>query len=349
MARLTYAASGVDRSARRKAKNFSVLEKLLGTGALKTPYNTLCPDGKGGYFVLTVDGVGTKILVAELAAKAEFHRGIGVDAVAMVANDCIRCGARPVALADVIDIHHSEPRLLENLLKGIAAGAREAGAVVVGGETADVPSMVSGLGDNPYNLNMACYGAVERYQVIRGDRIRPGDAVIGLRSSGIHSNGLSLVRRALFKKWGGKYREWDRVDGLDKPLAEEVLTPTRIYAKPVLEAMKRFDVRGAVHVTGDAYAKFKSLARASGVGFGFNNFSPQPIFSAIQDAGRVSDREMFSTFNMGWGFALVVPKAEARELAGFLGKKGVEAEEIGAAAKSRGVVVEFGSRKFKVA
>ncbi len=149
---MTYAISGVDRAERRRAKKFGALEKTLAVGAVRTPFNTLYPSGRGAYSVLTVDGVGTKILLAELAG---IHEGIGVDGVAMVVNDCVRCGARPVAVADIIDVHHSEPNLLGNLFNGIARGAKEAGCAVVGGETADVPAMISGVGGNPVRSSVS--------------------------------------------------------------------------------------------------------------------------------------------------------------------------------------------------
>jgi len=352
MTEITYAQAGVDRDSRKKAKKFDLFKRGLPNGTLKLPFNDLLPSPrKGEYYLLTADGVGTKVLLAELAGK---HDTIGIDAVAMVANDAIRCGATPLDLVNIIDIHHSEPKLLAEILKGISQGAQEAGCRVVGGETADVPSLVTGVGNNPYHINMACYATVKKKQIIDGRGIRPGDAVVGLKSSGLHSNGLSLARRVLFAQWGGYYNPGDYVAGLKKPLLLEALTPTRIYVKLVLAAMKKFKVKAAVHVTGDAYAKFAKLSGASPVGFRFDNFSPQKIFSTIQKAASqlgtpISDREMFRTFNMGWGFALVVSKRDAKPLVKFLEKQGEEAAIIGRATGKKGVVeIGYAGRQFTV-
>ena len=352
MADLTYADSGVDRKARKKAKQFGVFKRLLPKGTLKLPYNDLLPGpGKDEYYLLTADGVGTKVLLAELADK---HDTIGVDAVAMVANDAIRCGAAPLDLVNIIDIHHSEQRLLSEILSGIAKGAKEAGSRVGGGETADVPLLVQGIGKDPYHVNMACYAIVKKKDIVDGKGIRPGDAVVGLKSSGLHSNGLSLARRALFVQWGGYYNPGDYVHGLKKPLVLEALVPTRIYVKPVLAAMKKFKVKAAVNVTGDAYGKFAKLSQASPVGFEFDNFSPQKIFSVIRDAAKqlgtpISDEEMFRTFNMGWGFALVVAKKDADALVKFLEKQGEHAQIIGRATGKKGVIeIEHEGKRFVV-
>ncbi|MEM0476014.1 MAG: phosphoribosylformylglycinamidine cyclo-ligase [Candidatus Norongarragalinales archaeon] len=352
----TYAAAGVDRAARARAKKFGLLEATLPSGWRRTPFNNLVPLDAARYCLLTVDGVGTKILVAQLAQKlgladSRVHENIGVDAIAMVANDCVRCGARPIAFADTLDACRSEPTLISAIARGLARAAREAGAPVAGGETADVRELVRGLrGVNAYSLNASCFGVVERSRVIDGSRIRAGDAVVGLRSSGFHANGFSLARRVLFKEWGGLYDAEDKPKGLKRALALELLAPTRIYVKNVLAAVKEFEVRGAVHVTGDAYAKFLKLTPFCGCGFEFNNFKPQPVFGLIQSAaeelgGAVFNAEMFRTFNMGWGFALIVPQKQADSLCSFLKRHGENAEVIGAATKNKSVAIRFQGEK----
>jgi len=199
-------------------------------------------------------------------------------------------------------------------------------------------------------MNASCFAVVERSRVVDGSRIRAGDAVVGLRSSGFHANGFSLVRRVLFKEWGGLYEAGAKISGFAKPLALEVLAPTRVYTKTVLAAMKEFDVRGAVNVTGDAYAKFGKLTPFCGCGFEFDNFKPQKIFSLIQFAaeelgGCVSGEEMFRTFNMGWGFALVAPQRQADDLRAFLKRRGERAEIIGRATKEKSVVIHHDGEK----
>jgi phosphoribosylformylglycinamidine cyclo-ligase len=268
----------------------------------------------------------------------------------MVANDCIRCGARPVAIADTIEIARSEPALLAAIFKGVAKGAREAGAPLVGGEIADVHELVKGVGPTAYTMGASCFGLVEKKRLVDASRVRPGDAIVGLRSSGLHSNGFSLVRRVLFKEWSGRYSGKEKLKGFAKPLALEVLTPTRIYVRSVLAAMKEFGVRGAVNVTGDAYEKFSKLTPFCGCGFEFDNFKPQKIFSLVQSAARelgscVTDAEMFSTFNMGWGFALVVPEKQADDVVSFLKRRGESASVIGRATKNKGIVVHHAGEK----
>ena len=326
-------------------------------GWKRTPFNNLAPLDAKHYCLLTVDGVGTKILIAQLAEKkklatAKIHEGIGVDAAAAVANDCVRCGARPVALADTIDASRSEPALVNALVKGFSRGAREAGATFVGGETADVREMVRGVHGcaNPYAVNASCVGVVEKKRVIDGSRIRSGDAVVGLRSSGFHCNGFSLVRRVLFKEWGGLYDAKAKPKGVAKPLALEVLAPNRIYVKSVLAAMRNFSVHGAFNVTGDAYEKFGKFAAFCNCGFEFDFFKPQRVFSLVQEAaaelgGVVTDKEMFRSFNMGWGFCLIVSQREADDVVAFLRRKGENAAVIGAATKSKSIVIRYNGEK----
>ncbi|MFA6048536.1 MAG: phosphoribosylformylglycinamidine cyclo-ligase [Candidatus Micrarchaeia archaeon] len=339
---LTYAQSGVDRDTREKAKKFGLFEKGLPKGAIKTPYCTLLPSNQNRnyYYNLSTDGVGTKVLLAELAGK---HDTIGIDAVAMVANDAIRCGAAPLDIVDAIDINHSEPELLSQIIGGIQAGAELAGSRIVGGETADVPLLINGLGNNPYHINCSCYAEVEKKRIITATKCKPGNAVIGLRSSGLHSNGLSLARRALFKEWGGAYAPFDVPEGLDKPIVLEALTPTALYSKQFLLVAKKFEILAAANITGDAYGKLKKISEYSPIGFALDNFSPQPIFSLIQSAaqkrgGRITDEEMFRTFNMGWGFALVANKGDAAGICREFGKLKVHAEIIGKATGKKGAV-----------
>ena len=358
MREFTYAAAGVNRVERASAKKFGFLNAAMPKGWKRMPFNNLAPLDAKNYCLLTVDGVGTKILVAQLAERTGLSRpqkireSIGVDAAAAVANDCVRCGAYPVALADTIDAARSEPSLVTALVKGFALGAHEAGAAFVGGETADVREMTRGVRGyaNPYAVNASCVGVVERRRVVEGSRIRSGDAIVGLRSSGFHCNGFSLVRRVLFKEWGGLYDAKAKPKGIAKPLALEVLAPNRIYVKSVLAAMKRFDVRGAFNVTGDAYEKFGKFAAFCNCGFEFDFFKPQRVFSLVQDAaaelgGAVSSEEMFRSFNMGWGFCLIVPQREADDVVAFLKRAGENAAVIGAATKSKKIAVEYEGKK----
>ncbi len=315
---MRYVEAGVDRKKREEAKAFLKPPD----GAIKTPFNLLYKTLSGGYQVKTSDGVGTKVLLAELAGK---HDTIGIDAVAMVVNDCIRCGARPIALTDIIDIQASEPSLIREILKGVEKGAKEADCPLVGGEIADVPELLN----CSYQINCDCVGEVEKKDIIWGN-VKEGDAIIGLPSSGLHSNGLTLARKVLFKKWGGEYDAFDIPTGLQRELVYEALEPTKIYVKALKKARKKVNVKAAVHITGDAYLKFRKL----GKGFEFFNFKPQPIFKLIN--AFVPTDEMFRTFNMGWGFALVVDKKEA-DSAG---------ETIGRVTKGRKVSIAYNGKLF---
>ena len=194
----TYAKAGVDRKIREKAKkslrDFESTFKLSKYGrVIDTPFNILYPLGKDIYHVKTCDGVGTKVLLAQLINK---HDTIGIDAVAMVVNDCIRCGARPIAITDMIDIKKSEAKLLKEIQKGLLKGAKEAECSIVGGEIADMPELLNAT----YHINCDCVGEVKKKAIVTGEKINPGNIVIGFRSSGIHSNGLTLARKILFKK-----------------------------------------------------------------------------------------------------------------------------------------------------
>ncbi|MEM2122050.1 MAG: phosphoribosylformylglycinamidine cyclo-ligase [Candidatus Bathyarchaeia archaeon] len=349
----TYADSGVDRDLRLKSKEaLRLLDSTLTLSRygdiIQLPYGRLIPF-RDGWLDLVIEGVGTKVLVAQLAGKFDT---IGVDGVAMAANDVIRSGARPICLADNLHVQRSDPILIRELLKGVMEGALEAGCPVVGGEIGDVAEIVRGVsGDEGFDLVVACIGEASEAGIIRGVRIKTGDAVIGLRSSGIHSNGVTLARKVLLKRWGGLYDPFDTPEELGKPIVYEILEPTRIYVKTILRLLDEFRVKAAVHITGDAYLKFeKIMALNPGIGFKFTNFKPQAIFHLIQESSRkvkgpISDLEMLYTFNMGWGFALIVDSDLIDDCLDLLGRIGGEAEVIGEANKSGHISAYFKGKK----
>jgi len=352
--RFTYAETGVNREVRAESKKALTLlkqtYKFSRYGKVLTlPYGNIFPFGKDLFLDLQVEGVGTKVLVAQLAQK---YDTIGVDAVALAVNDLIRSGARPLALADNIHAHVSDPELVREWLKGIVKGAVESECVVPSGEIGDVPEIVKGLiKGKGFDMVVATIGEVHRKKVILGNNIKAGDAVIGLRSSGVHSNGISLARKVLFKQWGGKYEAFEVPEGLDREIVFEILEPMKIYVKPFLQLAEKFEVKGAVHITGDAYLKFDRLmAFNKGIGFEFNYLKPQPIFKLIQDTARqvkgvISDEEMFKTFNMGWGFAVVVADDVKDEAIDLLQREDVEAAQIGRVTGSGKIVVKHGGKK----
>jgi len=352
----SYAEAGVDREARAKSKEaLSALKqthKFSRYGkVVKLPYGNIFPVGDR-YLDLVIEGIGTKVLLAQLADK---YDTIGIDGVAMAVNDVIRSGATPLAVVDNIHAQVSDHHLIREWMKGIVKGVTEAGCLVPGGEIGDVADIIKGITEGKgFDMIFACIGELFEKDIIFGNSIKPGDVVIGLRSSGIHSNGISLARKVLFKEWGGKYEPFDIPEGFTREIVYEVLEPTRIYAKPLLNAAKEVKLKGAVHITGDAYLKFDRLMRFSkGIGFEFNNFKPQPIFELIQKTaaevrGAIKDEEMLKTFNMGWGFAVVMDKTDEESVTDSLEKSGVEAERIGKVTDSGKIIALYKGKKIEL-
>ena len=350
----TYTDAGVNRQQRVESKK--ALKNLQETyrysrfgSVMRLPYGNIFPIGENTFLDLVIEGVGTKVLVAQLAHK---YDTIGVDAVAMAVNDVIRSGAKPLAIADNIHAQESDPRLVREWLKGIIQGAAEAECSVTGGETGDVAEIIKGLAENTgFDMVVASIGEVERQEIITGENIKPGDPIIGLASSGLHSNGITMARKILFKQWGGKYQAKDIPEGLDKEIALEVLEPTKIYVKPLLKLAKEVKVKAAVHITGDAYLKFNNLVSSSpGTGFEFNNFKPQPIFGLIQKTATelgytITNEEMFKTFNMGWGFGIIVDKTEIDEAMNALEQDSTKPEIIGKATDKQTVEIKYENKR----
>jgi phosphoribosylformylglycinamidine cyclo-ligase len=298
---------------------------------------------------LVIEEIGTKVLIAQLADK---YDTIGIDGVAMAVNDVIRSGARPLAIADNIDAHVSDPGLIKEWMKGIVKGAEEAECIVPSGEIGDVPDLIKGIVEGKgFDMVFASVGEVHSHGIIYGRNLKPGDAIIGLRSSGIHSNGITLARKLLFKKWGGAYQPFDIPDSLEKELVYETLEPTRIYVKPVLKCAAARKIKATVHITGDAYLKFDKLMHVNeGIGFEFDTFKPQPIFNLVQEVARqrrnpISDEEMFKTFNMGWGFAIIVDKGSEDDAVDSLERGGVEASQTGRITDSGKIIVKYKGKK----
>lgn len=352
--KITYADAGVDRELRAKSKK--ALSLLMETYKLsrygkvvQLPFGNIFPIGRNRYLDLVIEGIGTKVLVAQLAEK---YDTIGVDGVAVAVNDVIRSGAKPLAVADNIHAHVSDPVLAKQWMKGIVKGATEAECIVPSGEMGDVPELIKGLVEGKgFDMVFAAVGKVTSKKIISGRNIKPSNVIVGLRSSGLHSNGISLARKILFEQWGGKYKPHDTPDGLDKEIVYEVLEPTKIYVKPLLSVAEHVKVKAAVHITGDAYLKFDRLTKFSkNIGFEFNNFKSQSVFELIQKTayelgGTITDEEMFKTFNMGWGFAIIVEKADKDKAIDILEKTGTQAEEIGHITDSEGIKILFRDRR----
>jgi phosphoribosylformylglycinamidine cyclo-ligase len=356
--KFTYTDAGVNREQRHESKkHLKTLEETYQHShygaVMRLPYGNIFPIGPNSFLDLIIEGVGTKVLVAQLAGK---YDTIGVDAVAMAVNDVIRSGAKPLAIADNIHAQASDPKLVKAWLEGVAKGATESECPVTGGEIGDVAEVIKGMMEGQgFDMIVAAIGQVATQNIITGKNIKPGDLIIGLRSSGLHSNGITFARKILFSQWGGKYAADAVPDGLEKAIALEVLEPTKIYVKPLLEAAQAVKVKAAVHITGDAYLKFNNLTSFSpGIGFEFNNFKPQPIFGLIQKTATelgytVTNKEMFRTFNMGWGFAIIVDKTDAEETLSALEKAGAQPGLIGTVTIKQKIAIHHENKKLILA
>ena len=263
--------------------------------------------GSGMGIAVSTDGVGTKILVAELLEK---YDTIGIDCVAMNVNDILCVGARPLTLLDYIAVERADSDVLAAIADGLLRGAEEAGISIAGGELAQVAEMIRGVRPGSgFDIVGTAVGLVPLDRVITGEGLVDGDAVIGLTSTGIHSNGLSLARKALFELAG--YKPDQFVDELGRTVGEELLEPTRIYVRPILALLEKVaDVKALAHITGDGLLNLQRVR--SQVGFEIVNLpETQPIFGLIQRAGRIDTTEMFRVFNMGLGFCAVVGRDSA--------------------------------------
>ena len=279
------------------------------------------------------DGVGTKLKIAFLMDK---HDTVGIDCVAMCVNDIVCCGARPLFFLDYIAIGKNVPERVAELVAGVAEGCVQSGCALVGGETAEHPGMMP---EDEYDLAGFSVGLVDRAKIVDGSRLQKGDAIIGLESSGVHSNGFSLVRKVfdISEKTIGRH-----VDELGKTLGEVLLTPTRLYVKPMLELMSKCDVKAVSHVTGGGF--YENIPRMMKDGLTAriekSKIPVHPIFRLIQKEGNIPERDMFNTFNMGIGMCAAVPAEQADEAVSILNAAGAPAHIIGEVAEGgEGVVL----------
>jgi len=278
---------------------------------------------------ISTDGVGTKILVAE---QLERFDTIGIDCVAMNVNDVLCVGARPVSMVDYIAVQRLSPSFLQEVGIGLKEGARQAGVSIPAGEVAQVPEMIRGVKEGAgFDLVGTCIGVVHPDKINTGRDVRPGDVVIGLHSSGVHSNGLTLARKALLELGGMNLKE--RVPALGRTLGKELLEPTRIYVKQITHLMDEgINIKAMAHITSDG---FMNLARVEAkVGFTLDEVpEPPPIFALIQDKGSVPVEEMYTVFNMGIGFCLVVGPQEVERVLTLLQHLGEKPLILGKATK----------------
>lgn len=304
----TYAKAGVDIK-----KEHGVVKALSGVITRQKDLRGFCglfelPFDPDHLIAISTDGVGSKVLIAAQLGKWDT---IGIDCIAMNVNDIYCVGATPLAFVDYLAMEKPDERIAAEVGKGLEAGAQIADMYIVSGETAILPEVVNDL-----DLSGTCVGYVRKDKVIRGEQIEVGDLVVGIKSSGIHSNGLTLARKVV-EDAGLDYKDPFPLNPT-RSIGEELLIPTRIYTE-VLELLERCEVHGLSHITGSGFLK---LGRITDLGFDISDpFEPNEIFTFLQEKGNITDEEMYKTFNMGMGFAVVIPKSEEHEAIRITGGK----------------------------
>ncbi|MBI5701885.1 phosphoribosylformylglycinamidine cyclo-ligase [Candidatus Saganbacteria bacterium] len=278
---------------------------------------------KNQVLVSGTDGVGTKL---KLAFDMGRHDTVGIDLVAMNADDVVTCGAKPLFFLDYIGCHKVDPKILGEVLLGIAEGCKQAGCALIGGETAELSDMYKA---GEYDLAGFAVGVVDKKNLIDGSKVKEGDVILGLGSSGLHSNGFTLARNIVFNI--AKLKVNSKVEGLSRSIGEELLTPTRIYARSLLKLLDKVKVRAIAHITGGGLPE--NVARVVPKGLSAqierSSWKPNPIFKVLQKLGDVSDNEMLKAFNMGIGMIVVVAKKDAKKASIILSKSGEKVFVIG--------------------
>ena len=333
---LTYTSAGVDVPAAQMA-----LERLLGwvgkashvpaegqvgASVLESGYFATVIDlGANLGLAMSTDGVGTKLLIAQMVNK---YDTVGIDCVAMNVNDLICVGAEPISMLDYIAVERTDPDVFEEIGKGLYEGARQANISISGGEISQVREMLRGYREGSgFDLIGMAIGTVPLDQILIGRDIDEGDVVIGLNSNGIHSNGLTLARRVLFDKMG--YGPDQYLPDLGHTVGEELLRPTFIYVAAAM-AMRRSKarVKALINITGDGLLNLRRVAADTGYVIDYLP-EPPPVFRLIQEGGNISEEEMFLTFNMGIGFCVIVPAEDADIIQEIVRKEGFESYVLG--------------------
>ena len=326
-----YAAAGVDITAGYKAV------ELMKQHIARTITSGVCSDvgGFGGLFELDLtgitrpvlvsgtDGVGTKLKIAFLMDK---HDTVGIDCVAMCVNDIICCGAKPLFFLDYIACGKNVPERIADIVKGVCEGCVQSNAALIGGETAEMPGFYP---EDEYDLAGYCTGVVDKEKIIDNSKMAEGDVVIALPSSGVHSNGFSLVRKVLDVENSDITSPVESLGG--KSVGEALLAPTKIYVKPVLALLEKVKVKGISHITGGGFYENIPRSIPEGLGAKIERSAVRvlPIFDLIAKAGSISEHDMFNTFNMGVGMSIVVAPEDAKLALSVLKEQGEDAYVIG--------------------
>ncbi len=338
----SYKAAGVDVTAgyegvrlmKKDVERTNIPGVLTGIGGFGGLFQLDLTGMKEPVLVSGTDGVGTKLKLAFLMDK---HDTIGIDAVAMCVNDIICCGAKPLYFLDYIAIGKNIPEKVATIVKGVAEGCVQAGCALIGGETAEHPGMMP---EDEYDIAGYSTGVVDKSKIIDNSKMKPGDIVIGLASTGVHSNGFSLVRK-IFDITSKEVL--DEILPTGKTLGETLLTPTKIYVKPVLELISKTEVKAISHITGGGFYENVPRSLPDGLTAKITKCSYEVpfIFKHMQEVGGISEHDMYNTFNMGIGMTVVVDKDFANEAVAILRENGVEAFCIGEIIEGdEGIIIE---------
>jgi phosphoribosylformylglycinamidine cyclo-ligase len=339
---MTYADSGVDILKEEKA-----IKQII--SSFKTQRKDKIGKPMGGHYagmiefgenalVLCTDGVGSKVLIAHELKK---YDTVGIDCIAMNVNDAICVGAEPLAFVDYLAIDDPKPEITKEIGKGLEKGAALSNISIISGETASLPEIING-----FDLAGTCLAYVKKDRIVMGEKIKPGDVIIGLSSTGIHSNGYTLARKIVTENGFSYNDKFPDNFYPGKTIGEIYLTPTQIYVKETVALLKKINVHGVAHITGSGLRKLKRINK--NVKFVIDDpFEPQPVFRFMQKYGDIDDHEMYQTFNMGMGLAIVVSKKDVNESLKILKKHSLSHVKIvGRIEKGKDVLHEPLNLKF---
>ena len=340
----SYAAAGVDITAGYKAVDLmkqhvarTMNEHCIGgLGGFGGLFELDCTDMPHPVLISGTDGVGTKLRIAQYMNK---HDTVGIDCVAMCVNDVICAGAKPLVFLDYIACGKNVPERIAELVAGVAEGCVQAGCALVGGETAEMPGMYE---DGEYDIAGFTTGVVEKSRLIDGTKVKAGDVLVGIASTGVHSNGFSLVRKIFSDNNLDLFKVYPEMES-DQPLGLVALTPTRIYVKQVLDVIRNCDVHGVAHITGGGFDENipRILREGQGIEVQEGSWTILPIFRFLEKYGNIPHREMFNIFNMGVGMVLALDESEAQKAIDILAGYGDKATVIGRVTDKPGVDIHL--------
>lgn len=312
-------------------------EVLGGLGGFGGMFDLSKFNYKEPVLVSGTDGVGTKL---KLAFQMDRHDTIGIDAVAMCVNDIVVQGAEPLFFLDYLAVGKAVPERIEHIVKGVSEGCIQAGCSLIGGETAEMPGMYP---EDEYDIAGFAVGIADKSKLVTGQNIQAGDILLGISSNGIHSNGYSLVRKVLLEKGGLTLDQ--HIDQLGHTLGEELLRPTKIYVKPILNVLKNFEINGMAHITGGGFIENipRMLPEGIGAEIDYGSWPIQPIFDLLEEIGELKREEMFNIFNMGIGMVLAIKEENLHDIINLLEESDEKVFIIGRTIAGEGVTFGGGS------